>query len=499
MSNNRNIYLKISHINDCSIYHKTHPFQEHILSKDVSLCAITKSWLPSDDDLRYKGVPPLGYNILSEPCADGRHGGGLALVYKDHLKPKCRPSHMTELLELMNVNITIKGININLYIVYRPPKGSVIEFCNSLAMTLENNINTDKGKLLMLGDYNIHLDEENNPDTIIFNDFLESFGLISYKTFFTHTAKHILDLVISNDSTLVHSVLPGHVLSDHLFVHATFKIVRPIPPQKMVRYRKYKNLDRNQFRQHLIDGFSEKSPSRMDDMVQQYNDTIITAHDKHIQEKTKLVRDTHHQPLFDDKIKKEIILQCKRERDWMRDQSEYSWRAFYKQPGYVSNIIKTAQQSYLKGKIVENKNDYKAIFNFTNSLLFRKQESPLPDTTPLSALAEDFSEFFEGKIDRIMLDPETKCRSIPIDLYQQFIGDKFKTTYRMSTFTPVSNDEINDIIRTAPSKHCELDPLPTNIMKERKDILAYFITRIVNTSLNTGHFSQKLKEAILHP
>ena len=105
------------------------PFQEHILSKDVSLCAMTESWLPSDDeDLRYKEVPLLGYNILLEPHADGRCGGGLALVYKDYLKPKCRPSHMTELLELMNVNTTIKGININLYIVYRPPKGSVIEF-----------------------------------------------------------------------------------------------------------------------------------------------------------------------------------------------------------------------------------------------------------------------------------------------------------------------------------------------------------------------------------
>ena len=69
----------------------------------------------------------------------------------------------------------------------------------------------------------------------------------------------------------------------------------------------------------------------------------------------------------------------------------------------------------------------------------------------------------------------------------------------MSNFTPVSNDEINDIIRTAPPKECELDPLPTNIMKEHKDILAYFITRIVTTSLNTGHFSQKLKEAILWP
>ena len=131
--------------------------------------------------------------------------------------------------------------------------------------------------------------------------------------------------------------------------------------------------------------------------------------------------------------------------------------------------------------------------------MFRKQDSSLPDTTPLSVLAEDFSEFFEGKIDRIMLDLETKCRSITTDQHQLFIEDEFKTTYRMSNFTQVSKEDINDIIRTAPSKHCELDLLPTNIMKEHKDVLAYFITGIVNTCLNTGHFSEKLKETILWP
>ena len=110
---------------------------------------------------------------------------------------------MTDLIELMNFNIAVKGINIYLYIIYRPPNGSVIEFCDSLATILEGNINTDKGKLLMLGNFNIHLDEENNPDTITFNDFLESFGLINYTTFFTHTVKHILDLVISNELTMV--------------------------------------------------------------------------------------------------------------------------------------------------------------------------------------------------------------------------------------------------------------------------------------------------------
>ena len=95
-------------------------------------------------------------------------------------------------------------------------------------------------------------------------------------------------------------------------------------------------------------------------------------------------------------------------------------------------MIKTAQQNYFKVTIEENKKDYKAIFNIANSLLFRKQDSPL-------------------------------------------------------------------LIRTAPSKHCKLDPLPINIMKEHMDVLAYYIAKIVNISFDTGYFSDELKEGILCP
>ena len=63
-------------------------------------------------------------------------------------------------------------------------------------------------------------------------------------------------------------------------------------------------------------------------------------------------------------------------------------------------MIKKAQQNYFKMMIEENKKDYKAIFNIAHSLLFRKQDSPLPEICPLSVLAEDFSDFYEGKIDR---------------------------------------------------------------------------------------------------
>ena len=66
----------------------------------------------------------------------------------------------------------------------------------------ENSLNIHGGPST-INDFNIHFDEENNPDTINFNNFLESFGLGNYMTFFTHTTKHILDLVINNELTMV--------------------------------------------------------------------------------------------------------------------------------------------------------------------------------------------------------------------------------------------------------------------------------------------------------
>ena len=114
-------------------------------------------------------------------------------------------------------------------------------------------------------------------------------------------------------------------------------------------------------------------------------------------------------------------------------------------------------------------------------------------------LAEDFSEFFEGKIEKIMLDLEAKCRSITTDQYHHFIEDEFKISSRMPNFTPVTNDDIKKVIRTAPSKHCELDHLPINTMQEHTDVLGYYIVKIVNITFDTGYFSDELKEAILHP
>ena len=108
--------------------------------------------------------------------------------------------------------------------------------------------------------------------------------------------------------------------------------------------------------------------------------------------------------------------------------------------------------------IQENCNDYKAIYNIANSLLFRKSESPIPDVRPLSLLAEGFNEFFHAKIakimDRLKLNQQTQNPN-------KFIEDGYQTELRIGTLTPVSYMDVINMVKSIPPKSCDLDPIPT--------------------------------------
>jgi hypothetical protein len=71
--------------------------------------------------------------------------------------------------------------------------------------------------------------------------------------------------------------------------------------------------------------------------------------------------------------------------------------------------------------------------------------------------------------------------------------------YRLSTFSPTTEAEIKSIIMKSPSKSCELDCIPTSLIKENISIFAPYFADIVNKSLATGSFPQSQKIAHVRP
>jgi hypothetical protein len=69
----------------------------------------------------------------------------------------------------------------------------------------------------------------------------------------------------------------------------------------------------------------------------------------------------------------------------------------------------------------------------------------------------------------------------------------------MTVFRPASSDEIRKIVMKAPLKSCELDPIPTHILKSCLDSLLPMITAIVNKSLEESHVPTSFKTVVVRP
>ena len=57
---------------------------------------------------------------------------------------------------------------------------------------------------------------------------------------------------------------------------------------------------------------------------------------------------------------------------------------------------------------------------------------------------------------------------------------------KFSSFTPLTKDQVQELILSAPTKHCSLDPIPTSLLKASVDIVSPVITKVVNNSITSG-------------
>ena len=60
-------------------------------------------------------------------------------------------------------------------------------------------------------------------------------------------------------------------------------------------------------------------------------------------------------------------------------------------------------------------------------------------------------------------------------------------------------DEVRRVIMNSPNKSCELDPIPTWLLKTCIDELLPLITALINKSLSTGTFPDYFKKTMIRP
>ena len=104
---------------------------------------------------------PLSSKIDSYPRT-GRLGGGVALLYKDGVPVKVATNYDYYNMEYTDFLVSPQNsVPIHLGLVYRPLHTIVLEFGEDLADYMEKYI-TSTGKLVLSGDFNIHINDKSN-------------------------------------------------------------------------------------------------------------------------------------------------------------------------------------------------------------------------------------------------------------------------------------------------------------------------------------------------
>ena len=103
--------------------------------------------------------------------------------------------------------------------------------------------------LSLTGDFNIHVDDHNDPAACRFLDLLESMSLTQHVAEPTHEHGHTLDLGITreSDNLICGRPSPDILFSDHLALLFKLKTARPPLKVGRVSFRKLQSIEKNAF------------------------------------------------------------------------------------------------------------------------------------------------------------------------------------------------------------------------------------------------------------
>ena len=152
-------------------------------------------------------------------------------------------------------------------------------------------------------------------------------------------------------------------------------------------------------------------------------------------------------------------------------------------------MLKEAQKTSWAEKIYDCGTDAKKLYSFINNLTNNIKDNPLPESQSDEGLANQFAQYFMSKIKSI----RDSLDSHPL----------YKPTRRevpeISSFSRITEHQVEKIIRSMSSKCCGLDVMLPKILKQIIPSIITPITNLINYSLENGVFADKWKMAVIKP
>lgn len=452
---------------------------------------LTETWLGQDNSTTVLiESTPTNYNFFSVPRTH-KKGGGVASLIRDSFQ--CTNMSCGQFDSFEYIVIQLKSpCRAALVTIYRPPKYNTM-FFDEFTKIL-SSVCMDFDCVVLVGDFNIHVDNPEEGCAREFLNILDTFGLSQHVSVPTHNRGHILDLVISKGLNISEVTVNDVALSDHYCI--MFKITTPVHPLKreteVIRKRYINDNTCALFTQAYASPLT-LTTAPLDDFVNSFSSSVMTVIDTIAPIKTKTLSRKKRSPWRNATLALKQKQDCRRaERRWRKNKLLVFYDIYKESLRKYNQELKNARQSYFSEIISRNTTNTRTLFSVVDKLT--NPQASVPQELVSEVSCNDFAAFFTNKVLKIR---QTVCNSrltiVTLNASQNV------PHVNLRQFSLLDYATLTEIVSKLKPTTCCLDILPSNFFKTVFHCIAPDVLQIINTSLQTGEFPQTLKTAVIKP
>lgn len=396
--------------------------------------------------------------------------------------------------------------NVIIGCIYRPPKKSIAIFNETLKKLLED-LSRENKIVYLAGDFNINLLNANSH--IPSSEFIEQmfsfsfFPSINKPTRITSTTATIIDNIFIN--TLSHSVCSGVMavsVSDHCPVFCITPLKHNVQAEDRVQLKRIFNNRNREIFSHKLREIDWRQFLNIAECQPAFS-AFYAAYTKCFNESfpiTKIkIGYRNRKPWLTDNLKESIKVKNQLYRKFLKYRTEVHRQEYLKYKRILKNILRRAEREHYDNLFNQHKQNLRKSWAIIKEVIQKTSNKSNPkysisingvETSDLNMITNSFNSYF------VNVGPSL-ARSIQPSTTDplSYVENNSTSMYAM----PVSQTEIENIIRDLRNSAPGADGVPPLIIKESPDIMITTLSHLINLSLSQGVFPDELKLAKVIP
>ena len=441
----------------------------------------------------------------------GTRSGGISVFVREHYRTSklANLDFCSETIECNAVIVKVRNIELVIIGIYRPHSGSVEDFSSSLEEILNSPDIPRNSNIIITGDINIDLLNENLAGFDVFSSLMSTMHflpLIDKPTRFSNGIPNstgtALDHIWTNSSVESWSGILDIDFTDHcpIFAHLKLSVGEEPCPKRKIIFRPFSpvNLDNLKLKLESTSWDLLLEDLDLDSACKVFIETLNKYYTDTFPTKTKFISEKRGtKPWFTPEIKR--LLNIKSEYFKMYRNNLISKSTNNVMKNRVNSLVRKTRDKFYMDSFSDNQSNPKKSWEIIKNLAgFKNRENRCvssldingENVTDSEAIANSFLDYFSTVASNLDSNLE-RTNQCPLQ-------DITRNNRSMFLF-PVSEEECLKIVRKLKITKAALDEIPVKIFKSISLLIVEPLCRIVNLSLVSGSFPTIFKIARITP